>query len=75
MGKMTDHYFKLKKGNYFQLYERIMGLTKIEEHNGSFTQKGDTLVLTFCSDTIPKGLTGRAYIDNDNREPGTPSDV
>ena len=64
MGKMTDHYFKLKKGNYFQLYERILGLTKIEEHSGTFVQKGDTLVLNFCGGVIPKGLTGEALINN-----------
>jgi len=68
MGKMTDNYFKLKKGNYFQYYERILGLTKTNEYNGSYSLINDTLLLTFCGDTIPSGLTGKAFMDNSKNE-------
>lgn len=68
MGKMTDHYFKLKKYNYFQYYERIMGLTKMKEYNGTYTLSNDTLNLIFCNDNIPYGLIGLGYIDNKNKK-------
>lgn len=68
MGKMTDNYFKLKKGNYFEYYERIFGLTKIEQHRGSYYQRSDTLFLSFCGDTIPQNLTGKAFINYSKKE-------
>jgi hypothetical protein len=64
MGKMTDHYFKLKKGNNFTLYTRILGLNKIEEWSGTYFQRGDSLILNFCGDSIPENLNGKGYIDN-----------
>jgi hypothetical protein len=64
MGKMTDHYIKLKKGNYFQYYQRFIGLTKVNEYTGNYTLVNDTIKLFFCGDTIPGNLTGMGFIDN-----------
>jgi hypothetical protein len=68
MGKMTDSYLKLNKGNYFQYYKRLMGLSKIEEHFGTYTLSNDTLNLNFCNGNIPDDLIGGGYIDNKNKE-------
>ena len=68
VSKLTDHYLALKKGNYFKLYQRIFGLTKMVAYKGTFTQHGDSLILRFCGDTMTKDLTGKAYIDNTQRK-------
>jgi hypothetical protein len=67
MGKVTDDYFKLNKGNYFQYSRRLMGLTKIEEYNGTYTLINDTLVLSFCNNSIPDGLTGKGRFDKSGK--------
>lgn len=68
MGKMTDHYFKLKKKNYFQYYERLVGLTKLNEYTGTYTIVNDTIQLFFCGDKIPGDLTGMGFIDNAKKQ-------
>lgn len=67
-GKMTDSYFKLKKGNKFVSYDRIFGLTKIDKFSGHYTISNDTLHLSYDGDTIPRGLTDRAYINRSKKE-------
>lgn len=66
-GKLTDNYFKLKNRNYFEYYERVVGLTKIKSFKGTYYQSNDTLYLRFCNDSIPDQLSGEAYIDNKNQ--------
>lgn len=62
-GKVTDHYFKLRRGNNFQYYERLIGLTKLKEHNGTYFQQGDTLLLTYCGGKTPEGLSNIAVFN------------
>ncbi|HEY9004883.1 hypothetical protein [Ohtaekwangia sp.] len=64
IGKMVDHHLDLRRKNYFDYYQRIVGLTKIEHFKGSYRQEGDTLYFTFCEYRIPQDLTGKAYIDS-----------
>jgi len=61
-GKMEDSYIKLRRGNYFQLYSRIMGLTKTGEYTGTYTQSGDTLFFHFCGGKLPDHLAGYAVL-------------
>ena len=63
-GKMEDYYIKLRQGNYFQLYSRILGLTKSKEYTGSYTQRGDTLFFHFCGGTVPENLAGYAVLSD-----------
>jgi len=64
IGKMVDHHLDLRRKNYFDYYQRIVGLTKIEHFKGTYRQQGDTLYFTFCENRIPQDLTGKAYIDS-----------
>jgi hypothetical protein len=67
MGKMIDTYLKLKKGNYFQYSRKVMGLTKIEEYNGSYTIMNDTITLKFCNNSKPDELTGKGMFDKSGK--------
>ncbi|MBS1665517.1 MAG: hypothetical protein JST68_31035 [Bacteroidetes bacterium] len=61
-GKMTDRYFKLKKGNRFVRYERILGLTKVDRESGYYSISNDTIYLFYFKTDTP-GSAGRAYLD------------
>src|SRR5688572_29742945 len=67
MGKMVDNYFDLKKGNYFQYSRRLLGLTKVEVYNGSYKVINDTIILKFCNNTMPDGLTGKGLFGKTGR--------
>lgn len=67
MGKMTDSYVKLRRGNNFEIYKRIFGITKYDVHTGTYVQKGDTLLFHFCNG-IPEDASNFAVLSNNGSE-------
>lgn len=65
MGKLTDSYVKIRRGNNFQMYTRIFGLTVSEMCKGRYTQSGDTLYFRFCDGILPEEASHCAVLSRD----------
>ena len=65
----THSYIKLKKGNYFEFYQRLVwSTTKTIQYRGQYAQLNDTLFFKFCGDTIPDLLTKKVLINKSKNE-------
>jgi hypothetical protein len=55
--KLGDQYFHLRQENFFDYLEGK------ELYAGTYTQKGDSLLLGFHNNYHPADLTGKAFVD------------
>jgi hypothetical protein len=60
-----DHYFRLRKGGYFEDYWKTFNFITHNRYTGSYYQKNDTLFLTYCDGISPDSakFNNKAYID------------
>ncbi len=60
-----DHYFRLRKGGYFDIYWKTFNFITHDRYTGSYYLKNDTLFLTYCSGFSPdtNRFNNKAYID------------
>ncbi|PZR26539.1 MAG: hypothetical protein DI535_14110 [Citrobacter freundii] len=67
MGKLADSYVKIRRGNNFQMYTRIFGITMSEMCKGRYTQSGDTLYFRFCDGVLPDYASHCAVLSHDGK--------
>jgi hypothetical protein len=61
--KQGDYYFNLHDNAFFDYFGTSGILTKTELYAGTYTRKGDSLLLGFHNNFQPEDLTGKAYFE------------